>query len=467
VTPRLIIKKYIFIIIPLVILLLAALVILKTVLAPSPPMVRPPARVAVIEAKKTPVRNSYEVVGVLEAGQSVDLVARVTGFLEEKSAQAGGRAAEGDTLFKIDSKLYQAQRDAAQAALMSAQAQETQARLSYSRTADLYAKRTAPKNDLDSATAALNVAQAAVLAAQANLAQAELNLEWAEVKAPFAGVLSDSPVSVGSYVGTDSEVLATLVSSDHMEVRFGVADRQLANLRFQGESGSLPRGSIGEVTVRLKINGVHIYERGGKITYVSPLVDKSTDTVRLKASFPNPDGKLVSGEVVTVVLEDSQPREAILLPKNCVLYTAAQGSFVYVLGEAKDQSGNPTGGQAAEQRMVARGVEFPDGMEITQGLEPGDKVINLGLMSGGALIQPGAPVVLIERPEGGAPGAEGQPGAPGGGAPADGASGGGSPAQGGASGNGSSAPAQGGAGSPGQAQGPGAAGAGQNSGGGE
>jgi membrane fusion protein (multidrug efflux system) len=396
VTTKLIIKKYIFVIIPLIIILLGGLVILKDFLKPQAPMVRPPARVTILDMKLTPVKNSYEVIGFLEADQSVDLVARVTGFLEEKSFTAGDKVKQGDVLFRIDPKAYQAALDAAKGALMSAQAQLTQATLSFNRISDLYAKRSAPKSDYDNAKAALDVAQASVLSAQGNLSQAELNLDWAEVKAPFDGEISDSPFSVGSYVGPTSGVLATLVVPDPMRVRFGVPDRLMADQRFGAATSNLPRGKLSEVETYLLINGNHRYEETGKISYVAPLVEAQTDTIQIKASFPNPNGQLVPGQVVTVILEDSSPRDVIMVPKNALMYTAEAGSFVYVLGKGKDQEGNPTQQDVAEQRMVTRGVEFPDGIEISQGLNVGDKVINLGLMSSGALIQPGTPVEVLQ-----------------------------------------------------------------------
>jgi membrane fusion protein (multidrug efflux system) len=405
VTPKLIIKKYIFVIIPFIIVLLAGLVFLKELLKPSAPLQRPPARVTVIEVKTQAVRNSYEIVGVLEADKTVDLVARVTGFLEEKSFKAGDRVKAGDVLFRIDPKLYQAAYDAARGALLLAEAQLTQAELSFNRTSDLYAKRSAPKSDYDNAKAALDVAQASVLSARGNLAQAELNLDWAEVKAPFEGEISDSPFSEGSFVGPSSGILATLVAPDPIQARFGVPDRLLADLRFGAANSNLPRGDIDEVEARVKINGTHIYEEPGKITYVAPLVEGQTDTIKIKATFPNGDRKLMPGEVVTVILEDGSPRDTVLVPKNSVMYTAEAGSFVYVLGDARDREGNPTGGLAAEQRVVTRGLEFADGIEITAGLKAGEKVINLGLMSGGALIQPGTPVEVIEGEEAGGGGA--------------------------------------------------------------
>jgi membrane fusion protein (multidrug efflux system) len=394
VTPKLLIKKYIFVIIPLIIVLLAGIVFLKEILKPERPRVVPPARVGVYVASKRPVKNSYEIIGILEADKSVDLVARVSGFLEEKSFVAGDKVKEGDVLFRIDPKDYEAALEVARGSLLSAEAQLTQAALNFNRVKDLYAKRTSPKSDLDAAQAQLDVAQASVLSAKGALAQAELNLGWASVTAPFDGEVSDSPFSEGSFLGPSSGVLATIVAPDPIKVRVGLADRLLADLRFGAASGSLPRGGIDQVVARVKVNGTHLYEEPGRITYISPLVEKSTDTIQIKATFPNKDGRLVPGEVVTVILEDGSPRDVILVPKNCVLYNAASGSFVYVLGQGEG------GGPVAEARGVTKGVEFPEGIEIVDGLKEGDKVINVGLMSGGALIQPGTPVEVLEDPEG-------------------------------------------------------------------
>jgi membrane fusion protein (multidrug efflux system) len=387
------IKKFIFIIIPVIIVGLAALVILKSLLTPSPPQVMPQARVTVFEVKSVEVKNSWEVIGQLDASQRVDLVARVSGFLEKKAFEPGVPVSEGDALFLIEPKQYEAALQAAEGNLQSAQAQQDQAQISFDRTAGLYATKSVPKRDYDNAKANLDVAKAARTSAAALLEQAKLNLEYAVIKAPFDGKVSDSPFSEGAYIGPSSEILATIVKTDPLEVTLGIPDHLMADLRFGAETSPLPQGRVDTLVAKLKINGVHLYEEEGRVSYISPLVDRDTATIKVKATFANPEGILVPGETATVVLQDALPRAAILVPKNSVMQSP-QGSFVYVAAPHPE-----SGGLVAERRSVKRGQEFPQGLELIEGLAVGDKVVDLGLMAGGAMLRPGTPLVLVDNYE--------------------------------------------------------------------
>jgi RND family efflux transporter MFP subunit len=406
-SPKQIIKKHIFVIIPAVIVLLAAMAVVIPLLTPSPPRAMPPSAVTLHEMRPTQVKDSWEVVGFAQASRRVDLVARVSGFLVEKTYVDGDPVSEGQILFTIEQEQYRAAVYAARGSLLSAEARLTQATLAHARISELYAKRSAPRSDFDDANAAQDVAEADVLSARAALDQAQLNLGYAEVKAPFAGRVSDSPFSVGAYVGPGSGILATAVAADPLEVSFGVPDRVMAAMRYKADDSPLPKGQPGEWVVRVRSAGGRDYPLAGRIVYISPLVDEATGTYKLKASIPNPDGILAPGETLTVILEDAVPREALLAPKGSVLVSADAGSYVFTAAPA------PGGGQglAARRVDVRRGKEFPGGIEITGGLQAGDKVIELGLMSMGATLRDGAPVRVVEGYDPSAPPGAGAPAA--------------------------------------------------------
>jgi membrane fusion protein (multidrug efflux system) len=389
-TFRQLFKKYVFIIIPGAIVILAALVIGKDLLTPRATVPRMPANVTLFEVKETEVKNSWEVTGVLEASSKVELVARVSGFLEKKSFLPGKPVTKGTELFLIEPRQYEAALDAAKGNYQAALAQQTQAKLSFDRTSDLYAKRSSPKSDYDNAKAALDTADAAVLSTGALLKQAELNLEYARIIAPFDGLVTDSSYSEGAYVGPSSGVLATIVSSDPVEVSFGIPDRLMADLRFGSKDSPLPRGRTDSLIAKVKINGQFIYDTPGTVSYVSPLVDRGTSTIMVKTVFSNPEGLLVPGESASVILEDSLPRKTFLIPKNAILQSSTVGSFVYVASPAKEGEG-----LVAEIRPIKIGLEFPQGIESLEGLSPGDRIIEIGLMSGGAMLRPGSPINVI------------------------------------------------------------------------
>ncbi|MDR3153870.1 MAG: efflux RND transporter periplasmic adaptor subunit [Deltaproteobacteria bacterium] len=409
-SPRILIKKYVFIIIPAVIVFLAAAVVVLPMLFPAPPQARPPAAVTLFEVRTVPVKDSWEAVAFAAAPRKVDLVARVSGFLAEKPYSEGGAVSEGDVLFLIEPAQYQAALDAARGDLQSAEARRAQAQITFDRQSDLFAKKSAPKSDFDDAKAALDVAEAGVTTARASLAQAQLNLGYATVRAPFSGYVSDSPFSVGAFVGPTSGVLATVVATDPLELSFGVPDRLMADLKHGSPGSRLPRGGPGSVAVRVRAADGRDYPHAGAVSYISPMVDDATGTYKLKALVPNPDGLLAPGETLTIFLEDAEPREALLVPKGSVLVSADSGSYVFTVGPPDPPAGGappagapagPGGGAAAEALVakrinVSRGNEFPDGIEILEGLKAGDRIIELGLMSGGATLRAGAPVRVVE-----------------------------------------------------------------------
>ncbi|MDR1314553.1 MAG: efflux RND transporter periplasmic adaptor subunit [Deltaproteobacteria bacterium] len=426
------IKKNIFIIIPAVIVLLAAAVVVLPMLFPAPPRVTPPAAVVLHETKEYPVKDSWEVVAFAQASKRVDLVARVSGFLVEKPYKEGGAVYEGDVLFSIEPEQYKAALEAARGNLMSAEARVVQSRLAFQRISDLFARKTSTKSDYDDAKAALDVAEAGSMSARAALSQAQLDLGYASVKAPFDGYASDSPFSEGAFLSPASGVLATVVASDPLELSFGVPDRLMAAVKYKAPDSALPRGGIDQVAVRVRSAGGREYPLTGAITYVAPLVDDSTGTYKVKADMPNPDGLLAPGETLTVILEDVHPRQALLVPKSSLLIAADSGTYVFAAAPAPPgPDGAPGEGLVARRIDVTRGNEFPDGIEILSGLKPGDKIIELGLMSMGSTLRPGAPVRIVDNyvPAGAqqGPGGAGSPGGPGGAGSPGGPGGAGSP----------------------------------------
>ncbi|MDR2354330.1 MAG: efflux RND transporter periplasmic adaptor subunit [Deltaproteobacteria bacterium] len=398
-TAKEITKKYIFIIIPAIIVILALVAILIPILMPKAPMVRPLQKVTLFEVKKVPIKNSWEVIAQLEADRKIEIVARVSGFLEAKYYQEGDQVTENQVLFLIEPAPYEAAKQAAYGNFLSAEAQLNQAQLNFTRVEDLYKKKSSPKSDFDAAKAALDVAEAGVVSSRALYQQAEINYLYTQIKAPFAGKITDATFSVGAFVGPTSGPLAHLVADDPIQATFGVPDIFLKELRFGGgDAGGLPRGGIPTVVVKLRINEEYIYPEPGTISYVSPTVDQGTDTTKIKASFPNPDGNIVPGEVVTLILEDREPREALLVPKNSILISSHLGSFVYVLGKSEPGPDGTTQ-TIAVPRPITRGLEYPEGIEVTQGLTAGDKIVELGLMAQGATLRPNTPVEVVENYE--------------------------------------------------------------------
>jgi membrane fusion protein (multidrug efflux system) len=407
------IKKWIFVLIPLIIVGLAAVVIGLGFLRTTPQMAPPPQRVRVEEIKTVSATSILKAVALVEASESVDLKARVSGFLIGKDFVEGGEVKAGQILFRIEPDQYQAAVISAEANVTSAKAQLDKATLDFNRAKDLYNKRSSPKSDFDNAQASLDVATAAHQAAMASLSQAKLNLDYATIKSPFDGYISDTPFSVGSIVGPESGALATVVAKDPVEVSFGLSDKVMSGVRLGNERSGLPGSRIENVRPRLLLGSDTYYDTDGEFTYVAPQVDRHTDTVRFKVRFKNPKDILAPGQSVVVSLEPIEPRQVLMLPKSALM-TAGGSSFVYVPTPVE----NGGEGLVASMRPVTVGSEFPEGFEILSGLSAGEKVIIEGLMSQGARLRPGAPVAIVEptddsgAPQGGpAPDGEAAPSA--------------------------------------------------------
>jgi membrane fusion protein (multidrug efflux system) len=387
-------KKYIFVIIPFIIVVLAVLSVLSGRFWVVPPAPRLPQNVVVFKISRLIPSASYEVIGILEADKKVELKARVSGFLNKKDFNEGDLVEASRVLFQIEPEQYEAALEAALADELSAKAQLTKSELDFDRISGLYAKRTAPKSDYDTSKANLDVAQATLKSAQARLAQAQLNLGYAFIKAPFTGQVSDTPYSEGSLLGPESGVLATVVSLDPVLVTFGISDKFMSELRRGSSTGVIPASKIEDLAVRLKLNGDVFYDLPGEISYVAPLVDRQTDTIKLKARFKNPLGVLAPGQIVVVSLEPSKPESLLIVPKAAVV-TTFEGTQVYV--PEKMPPSEPEGQEVvvASTKIIKIGQEYKEGYVVLEGLEEGEEVLIQGLMVGGARLRPGTPIAIV------------------------------------------------------------------------
>ena len=384
------IKPSYFVLIPAGIVALALVTILAGRRQP-PPFNMPPQTVVLGEVRAMSLAESSEFVAQMEADLSVDLKARVSGFLRRRNFSAGDPVVKDQVLFQIEPDQYQALLDMAQAEVISAQAQYDRATLDFNRIRDLFQKNTSTKSDFDTAKAVFEVAEAQVLIARARQIQAQLNLDYATIRAPFTGRISDTPYSEGSLLGPESGILATVVSTDPILAVFGLSSRLLTASGILGETSG-----PGDWQVRLRLAPETFYPQIGRLAYMAPTVDPQTDTVKFKASFNNPEGLLRPGQIVTAILESARPRIRLAVPKEAVL-TDAEGQ--YVLAPRQDPE---TGGWTTERRPVALERDETDrDYFVKEGLAAGDKIVVKGLMSGGATLRPGAPVSPAP-PEGGA-----------------------------------------------------------------
>lgn len=391
--------KILFVVIPAAVVLLAVIFIVAGRKTP-PPVVMPAQQVILTEVESREITESREYVAVMEADEIVDLRARVSGFLISKPFKEGDLVEAGQLLFQIEPDQYQATLDTAEASVLSAQAQFDRASLDFNRISDLYRKNTSTKSDYDRAKADYETSLAALMSANASQTQARLNLQYASIRAPFAGLISDTPYSVGSLLSLESGVLAQVVSVDPILVTFGISDKVITDAQRK-DLGK--KHSINDWQVRLRLGPDNYYSGIGKFSYIAPIVDPQTDTVKFKAKFDNPDKLLRPGQIVTVVVERTDPEKRLVLPKEAVL-TDPDGNYVLMPREAAADPAKPGSqpGLVAEMRRIV--LEDGDILDkdyiIKDGLAEGDKVITKGLMAGGATLRANSPISIApaEKP---------------------------------------------------------------------
>jgi len=363
----------------------------------------PPPAVGVVTAAKRPVTEGTSFIGRVQAINKVDLVARVEGFLKQRNYTEGQEVKAGDLLFVLEKDTYQAAVDQAQANLASAQATADNAKVQADRARELVRNQNVSQATLDDRVATEKSSAAAVQQNQAALEQAQINLGYTQIAAPFDGRVGISTYSVGALVGPSTGALATIVSQDPIYVTFPVSDRFILDVQARaGKGGVAPE----DVVVKLTLANGSDYGHDGKINFTDVKVDQNTDTLNVRAEFPNPERLLIDGQYARVTAGRKDPIEALAIPQRAIL-SDQSGNYVLVVGE----------GNKAATRHVTTGSTQGADVVVTEGLKDGDVVIVDGVQK----VRPGQvvnPAPVADTPTDQTAGAKGAATAPAPGTPA-------------------------------------------------
>ncbi|HAZ98225.1 MAG TPA: efflux transporter periplasmic adaptor subunit [Halomonas sp.] len=319
-----------------------------------------PVEVAEIARQDIPLDKSYP--SLLRSDSEVTLVARVSGFLEERHFEPGQMVEQGDRLYTIEPDLYQATVNQREADLQSARAELARAQRDAQRFEQLLSQNSVSRQQYDQALAEQRVAQANVAQAEAALTSANLDLGYSNVTAPVSGMISLSQINVGNLVNSGTE-LATITPLDPLEVRFQLPQRDAFELRRQLGND----GDASQITARLQVPGLDGSEGSeleGRLDFLGSRVDTGTSTVQASATFANPDGAVLPGQFVRVRIEGLKRFDVLAVPEIAVTQ-GLMGPLVYVLDDENK----------ARERTVQLGEVAGPWQIIRDGLEPGDRVV--------------------------------------------------------------------------------------------
>lgn len=337
----------------------------------------PPAAVIVTPVVEKDVTNYQEFTGRVEAMDRVDLKARVTGFLEQRLFEEGGDVNKGDLLFVIEKAPYIAAVNQAKGELARAEASLAQARATLSRVQRAVKSGAISKQQLDESAATAKMQAAAVLSALSLLEQAELNLGYTEIRSPIEGRISRETYTVGNLVTPLSDALATVVSEHPIFVVIPVSQRLILDYQKRIQEA----GDSSAARIRLQLNDGAMYPHTGEIDFADITISPETDTLDLRAVFPNPDGLLLDGQFVNVIAESSKTNIGLIVPRSAVQIDQAGRYVLVVDGENK-----------VERRRIEIGQEQGAEVIIASGLKEGERIITEGIQK----VRPGQTVEPTE-----------------------------------------------------------------------
>ena len=301
------------------------------------------------------------------AFNTVDLVARVEGFLTSQNYIDGAIVKKGDTLFIIEQTMYKAKVKEAEAGLESAKAQLVQAEAEFGRQQTLLQQNVSAQNVFDQAKAKRDSARANVENNEGNLIVAQTNLAYTTVTAPFDGIVTKHLVSVGELVGNGvATKLATIVQLDPIYIEFNVSEQDVLKIRANLKGRRMTVEELSKIPLEIGLMNEEGFPHAGFMNYVSPEIDPNTGTILVRGLFQNPTGALLPGFFARVRMPMGLGPEKAMLVPNRVIAEDQAGRYVLVVG--KDD--------VVEQRRITQGMLLPGGLRaVTKGLNADDRVV--------------------------------------------------------------------------------------------
>lgn len=336
----------------------------------------PAVNVTVAEVQEEEINNPKTYVALIEAINSVDVVAKVSGSLDKVNFVEGSFVKKDDPLFIIDKDTYRANYNLAQAQLESAKANLTKTERDYNRQKQLSAKNIASKATYDSAESAYLQAKAAVSQAEAQLQLAKIDLDNTEVKAYIDGYIGKTQVTEGNYVNASAEPLARVVQINPIRVAFSLTDKEFLELNAGSDK------PLENFVMNIELASGEIFSEKLERVFANNEINQGTATIAVYADIKNDKGLLRPGAYVKMFITSANPKKALTIPETAIIQNE-ETSQVYVVGADN----------VANLRKVELGDAFDGKQIIVSGLKAGDKVIASGMQN--RMMRPGATVNIV------------------------------------------------------------------------
>lgn len=311
------------------------------------------------------IYSQTESAGRIDAKYSVDVVARISGWLQKRFFDEGATIKKGQTLFLIEPDTYQIAVSNASANVRQNQASLINAEKELARAKELVKNDYVSKSYYDEALATRDRSKAALDAAKAQLADAKLNLSYTKIASPIDGKIGKIIITEGNLVNPQSGALARIVSVSPIYVYFNLKSSEFLKFRKIDSSAD-----FSNMNVTIQLADGSIYNEIGKIEFVDNQVDPTTGTISLRATFQNADSLLVPGDFVKVVVKSASPRNVMMVPQSAAL-NDAQGYYVWTVN-ADNQ---------AVRKNITVSEEINKNWVVEEGLEADDNIVAKGVQS--------------------------------------------------------------------------------------
>ncbi|MDD5211840.1 MAG: efflux RND transporter periplasmic adaptor subunit [Sulfuricurvum sp.] len=347
----------------------------------KPPEGPVPVRVTTVQSGNFPAL--LEATGQTVAFNTVQVYARVNGYLQKRVYTEGQKVNKGDVLFLIDPSDLKNALESAKASYALASANHTNTVAVLNRMKPLVQANAASAQDLDTATANERNTAAALWGAKASLEQAKLNLSYTTIKAPMSGYVDKSKMDVGTYIAAGANgLLTTMYQSDPMYVNFTFSENQKIARQNALSSGKLVAPKDGQYEVELTLGDGTVVNKKGRINFIAPFIDSATGTISYRAIIDNSDNLLLPGQFVHVKVKGMEWKNVLYVPQK-MLMTGEKGKFVYSIEANNTVTAKP----------VVATQWIGDNVLIQSGVEMGEKIVAEGL----AKLHPGSQIIVNEK----------------------------------------------------------------------